>query len=82
MGKVATLFKVYPDQGKEEEVVKQIKDKLKPNSIQLEDIAFGIKIIKAMFIHEDSDGSEKYENSLRQISGVNEVEVAEESLIS
>ena len=82
MGKVATLFKVYTEQGKEEPVLKEIKEKTKPNSVQLEEIAFGIKVIKAMYIHEDSDGSEKYETRLKQIPGVNEVEVAEESLIS
>ena len=82
MGKVATLFKVYPEQGAEDSVLSEIKEGMKPNSIQLEDIAFGIKIIKAMFIHDDSDGSERYEAKLRAMKNVNEVEVAEESLIS
>ena len=82
MGKVATLFKVYPEQGAEESVLSEIKSSMKPNSIQLEDVAFGIKIIKAMFIHDDGEGSEKYEQKLRAMKNVNEVEVAEESLIS
>lgn len=82
MGKVATLFNVYAETGREGEVSKEIKESMKPNSIQLEEIAFGIKIIKVMFIHEDSEGSEKYEEKLRGVSGVNNVEVSEESLIS
>jgi translation elongation factor EF-1beta len=82
MGKVATLFNVYANQGKEEEVVNEIRDSMKPNSLSVEDIAFGIKIIKVMFIHEDSEGSDVLENRLRQVKETNNVEVAEESLIS
>lgn len=82
MGKVATLFNVYSDPGMEEKVAKEITEKLKPNSIQTEEIAFGIKVIKAMFIHEDSEGSEKFEEELKGIPGATNVEVAEESLIS
>lgn len=82
MGKVATLFNVYANPDKEEQVAKEIKERLKPNSMQTEDIAFGIKIIKVMFIHEDSEGSEKIEEKLRKIPEINNVEVSEESLIS
>lgn len=82
MGKVATLFTVYMDNGMEEAVSKEIKETLKPNSMQLEDVAFGIKIGKVMFIHDDSDGSENYERKLRNIKGITEVEVSEETLIS
>jgi len=82
MGKVATLFNVYSNPDKEEQVVRDIKEKLKPNSLQLEDVAFGIKIIKVMFIHDDKDGSEGYEKKLRAIPNTNDVEVSEESLIS
>lgn len=82
MGKVATLFNVYANPGKEEQVSKEIKERLKPNSISTEDIAFGIKIIKVMFIHEDSEGSDKFEERLREVKETNNVEVAEESLIS
>ena len=82
MGKVATLFNVYANPGSEQLVSSEIKEKLKPNSIQTEDIAFGIKVIKVMFIHEDSEGSEKLEEKLRAIPEANNVEVSEESLIS
>ncbi len=81
MGKVATLFKVYVDQGKEASVGKEIRDKLKPSSMQMEDVAFGIKILKVMFIHEDTEGSTGFEEKLRAVGGVTEVEVAEESLL-
>lgn len=79
--KVAVLFKVYAEEGHEDETAARIKETLKPNSMQLEDVAFGIKIIKVLFVHEDNVGSSSFEEKLRKVSGVTEVEVSEESLI-
>jgi len=81
MAKVGVVFKVYPENGEEEKVSKRIAEALKPNGIQLEDIAFGIKVIKVLFIHEDTEGSSAYEEKLKNIEGVKEVEVEEESLL-
>jgi len=81
MGKVGVIFKVYPENGEEEKVSKRIVEALKPNGIQLEDIAFGIKVIKVLFIHEDTEGSSVFEEKLKNIEGVKEVEVEEESLL-
>ncbi|MGC8710146.1 MAG: hypothetical protein ACP5RF_00830 [Candidatus Micrarchaeia archaeon] len=81
MGKVSVLFKVYPENGEEEVVGKRIAEELKPTGMQLEDVAFGIKIIKVLFIHEDSEGSSVLEEKLKKVEGVKEVEVEEESLV-
>ncbi|HVA83073.1 MAG TPA: hypothetical protein VNF06_02825 [Candidatus Aquilonibacter sp.] len=81
MGKVAVLFKVYTEEGQQEEVANRIKTELKPNGIQMEEIGFGIKIIKVQFVYEDEQGSTKLEESLRKVQGVNEVEVIEETLL-
>ncbi len=81
MGRVGVVFKVYADNGEEEKVSREIAEKLKPNGLQLEDVAFGIKIIKVLFIHEDTEGSSVYEEKLKKIDGVREVEVEEESLL-
>jgi translation elongation factor EF-1beta len=81
MGKVGVVFKVYPENGQEEKVSKRIAEALKPNGIQLEDIAFGIKVIKVLFIHDDTEGSSVFEEKLKNIEGVKEVEVEEESLL-
>ncbi len=81
MAKVATLFKVYPNNGEEEEVRRNVRETLQPKSMQLEDVAFGIKVLKVLFVHEDSEGSSAFEEKLRKIKGVNEVEVEEESLL-
>ncbi|MHB1830484.1 MAG: hypothetical protein ACYCO0_03765 [Candidatus Micrarchaeaceae archaeon] len=79
MGKVATVFKVYSDDA--DSVKARISSEMKPQSIQLEDIGFGIKIIKVMFVHEDKDGSTEYEDKLKKIEGIRDVEVDEETLI-
>ena len=81
MGNVITLFKVYTEPGNEEKVSAEIKNSLNPKGMQLEDIAFGIKVIKVMFVHDDSEGSSIIEEKLRKVNGVTEVEVADESLI-
>ncbi len=81
MGDVAVLFRVYAEEGKEEAVRKEISDKLKPKGSQLEDVAFGIKTIKVLFIHDDSTGSSEIEERLKKIPGVKEVEIVEESLM-
>lgn len=80
MGEVAVLFRVYTDAGKEETVRKTITDTLKPKGSQLEEVAFGIKTIKVLFVHDDSAGSSEIEEQLKKIPGVNEVEIIEESL--
>lgn len=81
MGKVATVFKVYTEGGKEAEVSKEIKDKLKPNGMQMEEVAFGIKVLKVMFVHEDEEGSTAFEENIRKIKNVTEVEIEGESLL-
>jgi translation elongation factor EF-1beta len=81
MGKVATVFKVYIENGREAEVSKEIKETLKPNGLQVEEVAFGIKVLKVMFIHEDEEGSTSFEENLRKIKDVTEVEIDGESLL-
>ena len=81
MGNVATLFTVYPDTGKEDEVQRLITEQLKPKGMQMEEIAFGIKVLKVMIVHEDTQGSTEFEEKLRKIPGVNNVEVSDESLL-
>jgi translation elongation factor EF-1beta len=81
MGRVGVIYKVYVEEGEEDKVAKMISEKLKPNGMQVEDIAFGIKVIKVLFIHEDTEGSSVYEEKLKKLPGVREVEVMEESLL-
>jgi translation elongation factor EF-1beta len=82
MGKVATVFKVYAEDISMTDSIKaDISNTLKPNGIQIDDIGFGIKVLKVMFIHEDQEGSTSFEEGLRKVKGVRDVEVEDETLI-
>jgi translation elongation factor EF-1beta len=82
MSKVGVVFKIFAEDNKTEELTARIREALAPKSIGTEDLAFGIKVIKAFFEFDDSKtGSSDIETSIRGIKGVSEVEVVEESLI-
>jgi translation elongation factor EF-1beta len=82
MAMVAVLFKVYPKDEMLDKAVANIKEQLKPAGMQTEDVAFGIKVIKVMFKFDDSKTSSSvFEEELRKVEGVSEIEVVEEGLI-
>ncbi|MCW6160196.1 MAG: hypothetical protein LVQ95_03875 [Candidatus Micrarchaeales archaeon] len=81
MGMVAVVFKIYPKDGEFEKAQASLA-KMKPAGSQVEDIGFGIKVLKALFKFEDKGGgTQKLEDELRTLDGVGEVEVYEESLV-
>ena len=83
MSTIAVVFKVYPKEGTEiETTVDNIKAKVNPTNVQVEDLAFGIKMAKVLFKFDDAtNSSSKLEDALRAVDGVGEVEVEEESLV-
>ncbi|MCL4379555.1 MAG: elongation factor 1-beta family protein [Candidatus Marsarchaeota archaeon] len=82
MSRVSVIFKVYPKEGAIDETANRIKEQLKPVAIQSEEVAFGIKVIKARFVFDnEKTNSSSIENQIRKIDGVSEIEVEEESLI-
>jgi translation elongation factor aEF-1 beta len=82
MGKIAIIFKVYPEDNALDKALKNIKEKMAPKSMQEQEVAFGIKLIRVLFVLEDEDkAASKLEDALKQIDGVREVEVEEESLL-
>jgi len=82
MGRVAILYRVFPKENELETALANIKEKLKPASIETQELAFGIKVIRVLFTFNDSDASSsKIEEQLKSIEGVSEVEVEEESLV-
>ena len=81
MAKIAAIFKIYPKENSLEAAKKEVES-LSPKGMQVEDIAFGIMVIKAMFVFEDSeDSSSAIESKLKGLPDVGEVEVDEETLI-
>jgi translation elongation factor EF-1beta len=82
MSNVGILFKIFAEDNKTDELMVRIKETLAPKSMGTEELAFGIKIIKAFFEFDDSKtSSSSLEASIKAIKGVSEVEVLEESLI-
>jgi len=82
MPKVAVLFKVYPKDNLAEKTAESIKKAMNPPGMQIDDVAFGIKVIKVMFKFDDSEtNSSKIEDELRKVDGVGEIEVMEEGLL-
>ncbi len=81
MGDVAVLFKIYVDEGQEDSVSAAVKSELSPKGMSFDEIGFGIKVLKALFVHDDSSGSSEIEEKIRKIPGVTEVEVETESLV-
>ncbi len=81
MSKVGVVFKVYADEGKLEEVAGEVK-KLEPQDMRTEELAFGIKILKVLFVFDDSKtGSSNIEEKLKSMEGVSQVDVEEETLV-
>ncbi len=82
MSSVAVLFKVYPKDNMSDAAMTNIKKQMNPAGMQLEDVAFGIRVIKVLFKFDDSKtSSSKIEEDLRKVDGVGEIEVMEEGLI-
>ena len=82
MSSVAVLFKVYPKENMLDQAVKEIKEKMKPVGMQVEDLAFGIKVIKVMFkFDNEKTSSSEFEEGLKRLESVGEIEVEEEGLL-
>ena len=85
MGTVVAIFRIYPkEQDQVEKTLSDIKTKMeyKPADIRQEEVAFGIKLIRAAFKFEDKEmGSSKIEDALKKLDSVGEVEVEEETLL-
>ena len=81
MSKVSVIFKVYPNEDSLEKISASIKA-MNPKDLKTEELAFGIKVLRAMFIFDDTQTrSSNIEDSLKKINGVSEVEVEQETLI-
>jgi translation elongation factor aEF-1 beta len=78
MGDVIVGFKVMPASVEEnlDKIESEIKEKIKPQKMSREDIAFGLVAILIVKIVEDAEGTlDVVEKQLRAIKGVGEVEV-------
>lgn len=76
MGKVILVFKVLPEDMKMFDRIKEEIAKLKPERIEEDPIAFGLKALQLTFIVPDEGGvQDKLENKIRAVKGVSDLEV-------
>lgn len=81
MGNVSVKLKVFPeDPGKVEELKASIVKAVSPRGIEIEDIGFGVKLIKVMVVVPDTDGG-KVEEAIKALPGISEVQVEEVTLV-
>lgn len=82
MGKVCTVMKVFPLEGQApEELVESVRKVEGCTNAEVIEYVFGARVIQASFVCEDSAGKD-YEEIVRQLPGVSEVQVEEVGLVS
>jgi translation elongation factor EF-1beta len=80
MGKVSILAKIYPEDFNEIEKIKdEISSKFNVKDYRVEDIGFGIKVLKILILSDDAGIN--FEEELKKIKGVSEVEIESITLI-
>jgi translation elongation factor EF-1beta len=81
MSSVIIIFKIYPEDGALESVTEKVRA-MSPQDMKVEDLAFGIKTVKAAFKFNDAEtNSSAIEERLVRLEGVSQVEVEEETLL-
>lgn len=82
MSMVSVIFRVYAEDGRLDQVVQGVKEKFSPKDIRVDEVAFGIKVIRVMFLYDNTQtDSSKLEASLKGIGGISEIEVEDETLV-
>ncbi len=81
MANVAVEVKIYPADGVDADALaRKIEERAK--EVKVEDIGFGIKVLRALFVIPDAEGgTDKLEEELKAVEGVSNVEVVSASRI-
>jgi elongation factor 1-beta len=75
MGNVIVVLKIMPDSPESFETIKKAAEKLNPQRLEEEPIAFGLNALKFTTLIPDAGNElEKLENKLKKIPHVNSVE--------
>ncbi|MFB6265828.1 MAG: elongation factor 1-beta [Candidatus Nanohaloarchaea archaeon] len=78
MGEVAVVLKIMPEDAETDmgRIEDEIRERIDVEDLQEEEVAFGLKALKVSTIVGDEEGgTDPVENSLREIRGVQSVEV-------
>jgi elongation factor 1-beta len=76
--KMNIVFKVMPEDSETdlESIKEQVRDRIDVSDLQEENVAFGLKAVKASTIVTDEEGGTDYvENQLDDLEGVQSVEI-------
>ena len=80
VGAVIVVFKIIPDDVETFATVKSAVEKFEPKKLEEEEIAFGLKAVKATFLVPEIDGKmDELEQNLNSIEHVGGVEVVQMS---
>ena len=84
MGKAMIVYKVYPEEGVDlGELEERIRKIEKVTDIKREPIAFGLELLKvAMVMDDKKEKPEEYENQLKAVPGIKNMETDSINLIS
>ncbi|MCC7552083.1 elongation factor 1-beta [Candidatus Micrarchaeota archaeon] len=64
------------DQDRIQEMIEKIKEVCRLNMAELEDVGFGIKVIKAqIFVEDKEEGFDEVEERIKAIEGISEIDV-------
>jgi len=75
MGEVILVFRIFPSDMEHYEKIKVDLQKMEPERLEEEPIAFGLKAFKFTKIVDDAEGTvDKIEDALNAIKNVKEVE--------
>ena len=83
MPEIAILYRLYPSQGYNvDKLSEELKHEAGAIKTEIEEIGFGIQVIKTLFKYDDSKmSSSDIEIKIQKIKGIEQIEVLEESLI-
>lgn len=82
MGTVAVVIRILPDAPENYESMKsEIIAKYNPQSIKEEDLAFGLKALRVMFMMDDKQGAGNIEDDLLKIKGVGQAQIEDMTLV-
>ncbi len=84
MGMAMAVYKVYPEEGVDiDQLAEKIKKVEKVREVKKEPIAFGLELLKVAIIVDDKkDNPEKYEELIRKVEGIRDMEMDSVNLIS
>ena len=75
MGKVAITFRIMPESAEDDvEAIGEKISELGAKQIDIEEVAFGLKALKVLFVVDDKEGGQDLEEKLGKIEGIGSVE--------